>query len=409
MAGYGVGMKTGFALASALVLSACGASTIQGVGHSSGETRRAATAATAATAANAATSQTPVQEPAAAIPWAQVGPGWSVAEWSPAHAPGASAGTVFLVSPVGVRYEITHLAADEYVRLWSTTARTMLIEKQASFTSTYRQLDMSSGRSRPLPLPGPPFSYTPDGRYLLATSGSNDATLSLVRSGDATMVVTYPIREPGVGVLDNRPLQSPDGSTLVFGADHGLAALTITGQLIRTLPSPVPNDECSPLSYSAADVVVAACDDSSTSADGPHPSTWSVPLSGATSTRLDIALGAKITDPGYFGYADVWHTSTGEFGSARNSCGPTTLVRFDGNGRPTPVTITYPRGAAPGHLAYVSHDGDNVTLSDLDAYCNSASNSLIRLNTATGTTVAILGPGANGGTVDSVEPFGGEN
>jgi TolB protein len=89
----------------------------------------------ATSAAKSAPGTTPAAKPAVAlgavrgigdVPWAQVGPGWMLAVWTPAnpHRPGSTpppgdpapetaTDVLYLVSPVGDRYSITEFPAGE--------------------------------------------------------------------------------------------------------------------------------------------------------------------------------------------------------------------------------------------------------------------------------------------------------
>lgn len=343
--------------------------------------------------------------PASAIPWTVVGPGWTVAVWRPQLGIGARSRTVYLVSPTGVRYTISRLTPREQLLAWSAAARLLLVKRETAGAPVYMQTDMTTGRSRTLSLPGSPMAYTSDGRGVFTSTGTNGDLVALDALDSARQDV-YPVSEPGVGALRNGPpMQSPDGTTLIFGADRGLAVLNRVGHLFRTLPAPIDGDGCTPLSNWTRGVVLVECDHYDSDAVA-HPSMWLMPLSGDSPTRLHVAIGSRTNAPGHFGYTDIWRTSTSEFGISANSCGPGTLVTFDRTGKASPVTVTLPAGVAHGTLAYVGHDGDNITMLDRIGHCNSATTSLIRLNTVTGIVTVLLGPGLNGGTVDEAQPIG---
>lgn len=120
-----------------------------------------------------------------AVPWNQVGPGWTLVTYTTANSftapPKAGATTLYLVDPAGGKYVIyrwPNMPADVGVSLlaWSGDGTRALLYAPKSPRSTAKQLDqlaLASGKLTRLPLPasGSPISYTrPDGLAVLAYS-----------------------------------------------------------------------------------------------------------------------------------------------------------------------------------------------------------------------------------------------
>ena len=118
-----------------------------------------------------------------AVPWKQVGPGWTLVTYTTATEfathPKRGATTLYLVDPAGgkyVMYRWPHVPAYGGVDLlaWSGDATRAMLEVAKSPTSNAQQLDqltLATGKLTRLPLPSGavPISYTrPDGLAVLA-------------------------------------------------------------------------------------------------------------------------------------------------------------------------------------------------------------------------------------------------
>jgi len=118
-----------------------------------------------------------------AVPWSQVGPGWTLVTYTTATPfaaqPKAGATTLYLVDPAGgkyVMYRWPHVSADGGVNLlaWSGDGSRAMLYVAKSPKSTAEQLDqltLATGRLTRLPLPTSenPMSYTrPHGLAVLA-------------------------------------------------------------------------------------------------------------------------------------------------------------------------------------------------------------------------------------------------
>jgi len=133
----------------------------------------------------------------AAVPWKNVGPGWTLVTYTTATPfaarPKAGATTLYLVDPAGGKYVLhrwPRVPAYGGVNLlaWSGDGKRALLEVAKSPTSNSQQLDqltLASGKLTRLPLPASaiPVSYTrPDGLAVLAYLNlSSPAKVQLVR------------------------------------------------------------------------------------------------------------------------------------------------------------------------------------------------------------------------------------
>jgi hypothetical protein len=118
-----------------------------------------------------------------AVPWSQVGPGWTLVTYTTATLyaaqPQAGATTLYLVDPAGGKYVLyhwPHVPADGGVDLlaWSGDGTRAMLEVATSPASSVEQLDqltLATGTLTRLPLPASaiPVGYTrPDGLAVLA-------------------------------------------------------------------------------------------------------------------------------------------------------------------------------------------------------------------------------------------------
>jgi hypothetical protein len=243
------------------------------------------------------------------IPWSQVGPGWTLALWTPSttldpNAQGAVLRDVpeslFLVNPVGGRYLVTTLPVGHRLQLeeWSGDGR------RASFwrivpnagTTTNAQLDLSTGSWHDITVSGSAeFDYTrPLGLALLVRRDSRLERIGL----DGTRQLLYPTSYPGIGKASGG-YYSPDGSQLVRTTDHGWVVTTNDGAVIRTLSRPPGMTHCYQERWWTTTTMLMSC------YPGPpdgRPRLWLIPTTGAAASQL-VAPQAGPT--AYFGAIQV--------------------------------------------------------------------------------------------------------
>ncbi len=365
--------------------------------------------ATASTSATTSTTAAPplargVEAPRSAIPWSQVGPGWTIATWGPTPgvAPGEQppAGTpgpehettkVFLVNPIGGRYLVTTLAppASWQIADWSPDGRRALLLQRAT-GGTVDQLDLTTGAvhkvaSEPSLLRA---SYSqPAGRAVLVgrdVPATGDALRpALVRLGlDGTQQQSYPMDFPKVGQYDGSWLSTPDGTQLVMGARKGMAVVGNGGTIIRELTVP-GGAGCSPVRWWDGGVVLATCSSSAS------PQLWLVPLSGAPPTVLTRPSGDDLGD------IDAWRIPSGTFAQSLGGCGSEFLSRVGANGTTTRVAVP---GIDPTKTIVVIGSHDDQLLLQATADCGGGQ-SLLWFSPSANTTTVVLGPPLNGGGV----------
>ncbi|HEV2374453.1 MAG TPA: hypothetical protein VGS19_20115 [Streptosporangiaceae bacterium] len=346
------------------------------------------------------------------IPWARVGQGWFLADWSRSkpHSPGQHAHpsltTLFLVDPAGGRYSITTFPADAGARgipetpmAWSGDGQRALLFDGAGTTV----LDLRTGVGTRLNWGSDmtPLGFTsPDGLAIIAAAGLNSQRLERF-SLAGTKELTYPVTFTAGAKFWGGALDTPDGTHLVVGTTgDGVALMSNDGKSVRYLPVSPSVQGCSPLKWWLTNVVLARC--------GPKQSAsgsqlWVVPASGATPTPLTARHPAR----GDLGDLNAWALLQGTHGAPigtyvqdAGACGYTYVAKLGPSGRTTPINIpttsgsTYIIGAQAGQLAvtYQPPCGDG--------------GALIWFKPLTNTVTPILGGAMNHGSVGGAVMFG---
>ena len=224
----------------------------------------------------------PHEEPRGAIPWAQVGPGWSAASWATSSQ--ATSATLYLVSPSGTRYAIGDHPADRglrhHVRRSPHPHRLERPERRPGMGRRRRDVahdPTRPARARPTrsrtarPCSRPTWSVPARGR---------SAEGSTVRSSSRS-----PPR-PGMARI------TPDGLDLVAGTTSGLAVDgNATGTVIRTLPAPSGYGSCQVVSWWPDGRALTRC---ALGGNGVA-NLWLYPLDGSPATALTAATAASAT------------------------------------------------------------------------------------------------------------------
>ena len=168
----------------------------------------------------------------AAVPWSQVGPGWTLVTYTTATLyaarPGAGATTLYLVDPAGGKYVMyywPHVPASGGVFLlaWSGDGTRAMLEVATSPSSVEQldQLTLATGTLTRLPLPASafPVGYTrPDGLAVLAyrslVSPPEDQLARYSLSGGLeTVLFTQKTTGNGSGLV---PFDNPDGTAIAL-------------------------------------------------------------------------------------------------------------------------------------------------------------------------------------------------
>ena len=170
-----------------------------------------------------------------AVPWEKVGPGWTLAMWSPAvpHRPGETPApgeptsetattTLYLIAPDGNRYAITTFPPENRLGLvdWSGDGSHALLAAQYVTPSKAISVDLRTGAQTTIPVDGYPRYTRPEGKAILVSTsfnGNEPGTLKRVDlNGNPQM--TYPTEQlGGAGQFGGGYLASPDGTQLVLG------------------------------------------------------------------------------------------------------------------------------------------------------------------------------------------------
>ena len=332
---------------------------------------------------------TPREEPRSAIPWSQVGPGWSAASW--ATSAQASSATLYLVSPSGTRYAI---GAIPPTGVYDITADGRRVLTGSNDPDAILEWDVPAGTSRTIALgqPGGATYTKPDGKGLL-TAQTSGRTMRMQRRGlDGSLQLTFP-DDTGVASM------SPDGLDLVAGTTAGLAVYgNATGALIRTLTPPSGYGFCQVVSWWPDGRALTLC---ALGGNGVA-NLWLYRLDGSAPTALTAATAGSATP---FGYQNAWPVSSGTLVQEGVGCGVGPLAMLTSPGTSQRIAFTLPGFPASTHpnpdpVAVV---GDVAYLVVSTAECGGAqTRSLVAYDVVTGRSGVLLGPNANGGTVGPV-------
>jgi TolB protein len=233
-------VQVGVAVLAAVMAAGCSSSTNSTAAHESSSSPATSTA-TSAPALAAPAAAHGVEAPISDVPWAKVGPGWTLATWNPVtpHRPGeqpapgeptpeTAATTLYLVDPAGNRYPITTFSGED-ARLdltdWSGDGSHALFADSYPEPSKVISVDLHTGEQTTIPLDGYPRYTRPGGKALLVSTYSNGNESGTLKRIDfaGNEQLTYPTEQlGGAGQFSGRYLESPDGTQLVLGtANHG--------------------------------------------------------------------------------------------------------------------------------------------------------------------------------------------
>ena len=356
-----------------------------------------------------------VEEPIGAVPWPQVGPGWTLATWSPESAgrPAPGGPTLYLVDPAGGRYAITtfkppgEMAAPSLVD-WSGDGSKALFHTEYAKLPTAIIVDLHTGEKTEFPVQGQPRFTRPDGAaLLLETPGINSppsrsfdgqnqpgALVSADLSGNH--LLTYPVGPDSRGGY----ISTPDGTRLVLGRPSGFSVMGNDGTISETVTLEGQRS-CSPLRWwdgNRATTVLMRC----TGTDESGTRLWLVPLGGVKPTALTAPNdGQKGPD---FGDDDAWKLPSGTFVQAVDPCGPTSLTKLDADGTTSPAAV--PDMPADSVFHVVGANGSDLDLTTSRG-CN-GDEALVSYDTTEGRTTVLLGGSVNGGSVIDVVPYPGQ-
>jgi hypothetical protein len=413
-------MQVGIAAIAAVMAAGCSSSTNPPAAQESSNSP-ATTAATSTLAPAAPAAAHGVEATINDVPWSKVGPGWMLATWSPvtAHRPGekpapsepdpeTAATTLYLVDPGGNRYAIsTFSRADARLRLadWSGDgSHALFVSSGYPKPSRVISIDLHTGEQTTIPAQGYPRYTRPDGKTLLVSTnfqGNEPGTLKRIDLAGHEQV-SYPTEQlGGAGQFSGRYLGSADGTQLVLGtanlgnelvprSDDSLVVVGNDGRIIRTLPTPMPNANCSPLRWWAPTVVLANC------SAGSGSQLWKVPIDGGASAALTEVNSGQGDDPGFgndLGDWIAWELPSGTFLQSVGACGTAFLSRLTPDGHTTRVNV-------PGMSQSVFVAGATADKLILQGHMDcGGGTALVSYDPAANTSTVLLGPPVNGGGV----------
>lgn len=359
------------------------------------------------------------------VPWSDVGPGWTLATWSPVTpqmpgrveaAPGeptweTASTTLYLVDPTGNRYAITTFAPEDSHSMalldWSGDGSHALFGDEYPAPDTVISVDLHTGAKTTIQVNGYPEFTRPDGKAILVSNsyGFDNVRPAVLKRMDlgGNVQMTYPTEQlGGTGQFTGNHLESADGTQLVLGTGRSLVVMRNDGTIVRTLAAPMSDGECRAVRWWSADVVLSQC----TKKAGSASQLWTVPLDGSAPTALTALNSGQGDDPGFKGdYGDgiAWQLPSGTFLQSAGACGTMFLSRLTPDGHTTRVDV-------PGmgdSVRVAGMSGDKLEL--LGKVGCGGTTSLVAYDPATNSSSVLLGPPVNGGGVTEAIPYREEN
>ena len=417
----------GLIASAALLLAGCSSPTNSTVSQPS--SGRAATSTTKSVPAVARGVERRIGD----VPWAQVGPGWMLAVWTPVtphhpgsqHAPGGptpeTATTVlYLVSPSGDRYSITEFPPAESARNlggWSPDGSHALLNPKYGTKGDTISIDLHTGARTVVPRTNVPLdgmlSYTHDGKGLLVSTdydGNQPGTLKRIDMAGHEQFV-YPTKDlGGAGQYSGDYLESPDGTQVVLGtanlgnkivprADNSFVVMRDDGSIVRILPAPMSEATCSSTGWWTDGVFLARC----TLENSAAQQFWKVPLDGGKPTALTALNPVEGRHPRFEDNLGNWSADelpSGILLSTSGACGSTFVSRLTPDGGTRRVHI-------PGvgdSVSLVGVSGDKLMVVG-QAGCGGGT-SLVAYDPSANTSTVLLGrPITQGGGIERVDLY----
>jgi hypothetical protein len=358
-----------------------------------------------------------------AIPWALIGPGWTLAELSTARpdANGAPSGsgryTTYLVDPEGGRYRIRATSGGTALDLiaWAGNSKLALYSvgsAQAGGAPNYGLLTLATGQLTPLRLPAEvtAVGFTrPNGLNILAVrqTQSKDRLERFTLAGKRAATLASLSRPAGQqGVLEGNALSSPDGDTVVWGVSGDeMQLVSNAGGHSRKLrvPGSGTPPSCTPISWWTSDTILAYCNAASSPGAGQlwlvrdtGSSTGLTGVSGSGSGSGDLT-GAWQSG----GTVYVTSTTATQCQTAASGPGGQQILRLGQGGAEVPIGVP---DSMNHHAAVVASVGGRLLV--LAQTSCPGTSSLIWFNPSTHAAQTVLtAPSTEVGVVAAV-PFG---
>ena len=356
------------------------------------------------------------------VPWSEVGPGWTLATWSPVTpqmpgvepAPGeptweTASTTLYLVDPTGNRYAITTFAPEDAQSMalldWSGDGSHALFGEEYPAPDTVISVDLHTGAKTTIQVDGYPEFTRPDGKAILVSSSygyDNVRPATLKRLDlDGTEQMTYPT-ESSAG-QHNSPATTSSPPTERSSCS---APVTVWWSWATTERSSAPCPRrCRTANAGQCDGGPPMwCSPSAPRSASSASQLWTVPLDGSAPTALTALNSGQGDDPGFkgdLGDGIAWQLPSGTFLQSAGACGTMFLSRLTPDGHTTRVDV--PGMSDSVRVAGVS--GDKLEL--LGKVGCGGTTSLVAYDPATNSSTVLLGPPVNGGGVTEAIPYRG--
>jgi TolB protein len=266
------------------------------------------------------------------VPWSQVGPGWSLVEYTNGTMAKHAATTLYVVSPAGAKYLVYSWRASAgsapSLVAWSgdKTRALFLVAGGGEMA----QLNLLTGTLTRFTMQGHArvIGYTrPNGLNILGVynSGGHAKLTRFSLSGKIVQVLAESPQNLGISGIG-----SADGGTVTASGTNGLRLISNAGGVVRQLP--VPGTGCAPVRWWNSTTILAIC--------GAKSATlgrlWLVPASGATPTALTPQRKPSDLDNGDL---NAWRLSSGLYLQSAIGCGTVVINKQSPNGSLTRVQV----------------------------------------------------------------------
>jgi TolB protein len=339
------------------------------------------------------------------VPWAQVGPGWILAEWSPTL--NGSATSLFLIDPAGGRYLLDTFpasptgSAPTSLLAWSGDGqRALFTNFGASPTVTVLNLRTLATTQFDLTNASPAGFTAPAGLAILVNANVSDSGQTRLERVSLTgqLELSYPASFVPGGPYDGSALYSPDGTELAVGTSVGIELMTNEGQGVRYLNVNDSVSSCGPMRWWTRGELLVSCTPNGKDASQD----WLVPTSGATPK----ALTANPPTPGDLGDGDAWQLPSGTYLQEAGACSYTYVAKLQPDGLTAPVAIP---GVPSGESTVIlGAQGDRLAIRNVPGSPQTCAHGpgLMWFAPATNSVTPLLGGIVNGGYALSAVLFG---
>lgn len=343
----------------------------------------------------AARSAHPAKVASSLVPLRQVGPGWSVVEYSAAKVsshPTKGKTTLYAVSPRGRTFAFYSWPAARpglssyFLVDWSGDGQRVLV---ANGYNKFEQISLATGKvisAFKLPSPAMAIGYTrPHGENILASFGVGG-----IRRYDLQGRLAKVLTKTGQGAID-----SPDGTSVIVGTSYGVEQVSNVGGVIRRMHVPVAVFGCGPDRWWNASTVLATC---SARRGSGAPRLWLFPVNGGRARALTAQRDGHGPD---FGDIDAWKLTTGVYLQALGACGVEFIATQWRNGSAHQVSIP---GVHFPTERIITGQGSSLEVK-ADNGCGGGA-SLLWFNTHTKKVTWVFHPATTVAGVEQAVPFG---